>query len=57
MAAFRYHISRMYPLPLESEKQQKEWELIQQIARNNNFPQTILQKLKKKNKYDQNRPL
>jgi hypothetical protein len=43
MAAFRYHISRIYSLPLAPEK--KEWELIQLIARNNNFPHNLLQKL------------
>ena len=45
MAAFRHHISRMHSLPLTPEKKQKEWELIQLIARNNNFPQNLLQKL------------
>jgi hypothetical protein len=35
----------MYSLPLTPEKKQKEWELIQLIARNNNFPQYLLQKL------------
>jgi hypothetical protein len=45
MAAFRHHISRMYSLPLAPGKKQKEWELIQQIARNNNFPQNLVQKL------------
>ena len=45
MAAFRYHISRMYSLPLTRGKKQKEWELIQLIARNNNVPQSLLQKL------------
>jgi hypothetical protein len=47
MAAFRYHISRMYSLPLA----QQEWEIIQLIARNNNFPQTVLQKLNRQIKY------
>jgi hypothetical protein len=45
MAAFRYEISRMYSLSLTSEKKQKDWESIQRIARNNNFPQNLLQKL------------
>jgi len=35
----------MYSLPLAAEKKQKDWELIQTIARNNNFPQNLLQKL------------
>ena len=38
MAAFRYHISRMYSLPLAPEKKQKEWELIQIIARKKQLP-------------------
>jgi len=45
MAAFRYHISRTYSQPLAPGKKQKEWELIQLIARNNDFPQNLLQKL------------
>ena len=45
MAAFRYHISRMYSLPLIPKKKQKECESIQLIARNNIFPQNLLQKL------------
>jgi len=43
MAAFMYQISWLYCLPLAPEK--KEWELIQLIARNNNFLQNVLQKL------------
>jgi hypothetical protein len=46
MAAFRFHISRMNKLPLDAEKKQKEWTTIQTIARNNNFPQSLLHKLK-----------
>jgi len=45
MAAFRFHISRMNKLPLDREKIQKEWTTIQTIARNNNFPQSLLHKL------------
>jgi len=45
MASFRFHISRMYALPLDPEKRQKEWEIIKTIARNNNFPQNLLQRL------------
>jgi len=44
-AAFRYYITRMNSLPLTSERKQKEWILIQQIAQNNNFPQGHLQNL------------
>jgi hypothetical protein len=45
MAAFRFHISRMHYLPLNSEKKQNKWETIQTIAKNNNFPQHLLHKL------------
>jgi hypothetical protein len=43
MTAFRYHISRTYSLPLAPEKKQKEWGLIRLIAKNNDFPQNLLQ--------------
>ena len=43
MAAFRYHIPRMYSLPLTPEKKEKEWELIQLMSRSNNFPQNLPQ--------------
>ena len=39
MAAFRFHITRMHSLPLNPDKKQAEWEIIQSIAKNNNFPQ------------------
>jgi hypothetical protein len=45
MAAFRFHISRMHSLPLNPEKKRKEWETIQTIANNNNFPKNLLHKL------------
>ena len=45
MAAFRFHISKMYSLPLDSEKKQKDCEIIQTIAKNNNIPQNVFQKL------------
>jgi hypothetical protein len=45
MAAFTFHTSRMHSLPLDPDKQQKEWEIIQLIARNKNFPKHLLQKL------------
>jgi hypothetical protein len=45
MAAFRFHITRMHSLPLDPDKIQTEWEIIQSIAKNNNFPQHLLQKL------------
>jgi len=45
MAAFRFHITRIHSLPLNPDKKQTEWEIIQSIARNNNFPQHLLLKL------------
>jgi hypothetical protein len=45
MAAFRCHITRMHSLPQDADKKQKEWETIKLIARNNKFPQLLLQKL------------
>jgi hypothetical protein len=44
-AAYRFHITRMQSLPLDPSKKQKEWQTIQIIAMNNNFPQHLLQKL------------
>jgi hypothetical protein len=35
----------MHSLPLTAEGKRKEWETIQQIAKNNNFPQDLLHKL------------
>jgi len=45
MAAFRSHLTTMHSLPLNQDKKQKEWETIQFIARNKNFPKYLLQKL------------
>jgi hypothetical protein len=44
-AAYRFHITRMQSLLLDPNKKQKEWQTIQSTARNNNFPQHLLQKL------------
>jgi len=38
MAAFRFHITRTHSLPLNPDKKQTEWEIIQSIAKNKNFP-------------------
>jgi hypothetical protein len=35
----------MHSLPLDPNKKQKEWRTIQSIAKNNNFPQRLLEKL------------
>jgi hypothetical protein len=45
ISAYRYHITRMYSLPLDPDKNKKEWKTIERIAKNNNFPQQLLQKL------------
>jgi hypothetical protein len=45
MTAFGFHVTRMHSLPLDPDKKQKVWETIQSIAKNNNFPQHLLQKL------------
>jgi len=48
MAAYRFHLERMYSLPLNQTQLQNEWESIKQIAYSNNFPINILQKLKER---------
>ena len=45
-AAYSYHIKRMLSLPLKEERRQTEWETIQTIAQNNNFPITHIARLK-----------
>jgi len=45
MAAFGFHITRLHSLCLDSDKKQTEWEIIQSVAKDNNFPQHLLQKL------------
>ena len=44
-ATFRFYIFRMSSLPLNPGKKQKELQTIQSIAKNNNFPQHLLQNL------------
>jgi len=46
ITAYRFHIERMFALPLGEEQWQEEWESIKQIACNNNYPVNLLQKLK-----------
>jgi hypothetical protein len=48
LAAYRFHIERMFTLPLGGEQWQEEWESIKQIERNNNYPINLLQKLKQR---------
>jgi len=48
ITAYRFHMERMFTLPL-GEQWQEEWESIKQIASNsNNYPINILQKLKQR---------
>ena len=56
MEAYRYHITRMHSLLLDPDKKHKEWETIQTIAKNNNIPQQLIQKLNQhtQQKTDQN---
>ena len=42
---FRSYLNRMHALPLSQEGKQKEWKTIQTIAKNNNFPKHMIQKL------------
>jgi hypothetical protein len=46
MAAYRFLINRMMSLPLTAERRQLEWQKIQTIVTNNNFPQRLIPKLK-----------
>jgi len=46
IAAYQYHITRMYSLPLTMERQQTEWKTMQAIAQNNNFPRKLTTNLK-----------
>jgi len=45
MAPSRFHITRIHSLPLNPDKKQTQWKIIQSIAKNNNFPQHLLLKL------------
>ena len=52
LAAYRYYLTCMNSLPLSKSRKQKEWNIIQYIARTNNFlsfqglNQSIQQKVK-----------
>jgi hypothetical protein len=59
ISEFRYYITRMHSLPSTSERKQKEWTLIQQIAQNNDFQLKLVQNLnlqvqRKQTNHDQN---
>jgi hypothetical protein len=46
LAAYRYYIERTLNLPLSRTQQLREWQTILCIATSNNFPTTLLHKLK-----------
>jgi hypothetical protein len=46
LAAYRYYIERMLNLPLNNNRQHKEWQTILNIAKANNFPTTLIHKLR-----------
>jgi len=48
---YRYHIERMLRLPLNCTLQFREWKTILHIATANDFPTTLLQKLKQQIQY------
>jgi hypothetical protein len=45
LAAYRYYLTRMNSLPLSKSFKQKKWNIIQYIARTNNFTSKIIQRL------------
>jgi hypothetical protein len=45
LAAYRYYLTLMNSLPLSKIRKQREWNNIQYIAKTNNFPNKIIQKL------------
>ena len=46
LAAYRFHIERMFSLPLSDQQQRHEWMYIKLMARNNGLPLPLLSKLK-----------
>ena len=46
LAAYRYFLGRMLNFPLNHSRQHREWQTILHIAKSNNFPTTLLHKLK-----------
>jgi len=46
LSTYRYHIERMLRLPLNHAHQLREWKTVLHIATSNNFPTTLLQKMK-----------
>ena len=48
MSAFTYYIQRQTTLPITEEPKQIEWQTVLAIAKNNGYPTTIIDNLKKK---------
>ena len=48
MSAFTYYIHRLTTLPITEESKQIEWQTVLAIARNNGYPTTIIDNLRKK---------
>jgi len=46
LAAYRYYTERTLNLPINWERQKREWSTILYIAQRNGFPPTIMQKLR-----------
>jgi len=51
LAAYRYHIERMFKLPLTKDRQHNEWKTILLISKNNNVPRKFLIRLKQQIQY------
>ena len=56
IAAYRHHINRMYTLPLDQDKRQRERETIKTMGKNNNVPSQVLHNLHHRLKYKKPRP-
>jgi hypothetical protein len=55
IATFRFHISKMYSLPLDPKNKQKECKIIQTIAKTAVFHKNLLQKLNRQKQQKINR--
>ena len=57
LAAYRYYIERMLNLPLNPERQEREWTIILHIAQRNGFPLALIQKLRHQIKHKTKRTI
>jgi hypothetical protein len=46
LAVYRYHVERMFNLPLKTVQQKREWSTILHIAQQNGIPHTVIYKLR-----------